>query len=106
VEAADEALEAVEADDKVETMVAAAEQGEFQDARSTLDDLLIDEGHSAEDVLADVLHEVRSRHGGERAAVVHRIAGEVDADLTEGTGDRIHLSRLLAELGEVERDGR
>lgn len=101
MEAAYEALEAVEADDQVAGMVDAAEDGAFQDARSTLDDLLIDEGHDATDVLADVLAEVRSRHGGRQAARVHRLAGRVDADLQTGTSDRVHLARLLAELGEV-----
>ena len=33
-------------------------------------------------------------------AAVHRLAGEVDMDLTEGTNDRLHLSHLLARLGE------
>jgi replication factor C small subunit len=56
---------------------------------------------AAGDVLADVLAEVRSRQGGERAARVHRLAGDVEADLQAGTTDRVHLARLLAELGEA-----
>jgi len=102
MDAAYEALEAVEADARIAAMVDAAENGEFMDARSTLDELLIDDGHDAAAVLADVLGEVRSRHGGRRAARVHRLAGQVDADLGEGTSDRVHLARLLAELGGLE----
>ena len=96
-----ETLNEVEADDQVESMVAAAEAGEFTDARSTLDDLLVDEGHSGSDVLDDVLGVVRSRYSGDHVARIHRLAGEIDADLVTGTSDRIHLSHLLAEIGEI-----
>ena len=96
-----EALNAVEADDQVESMIAAAEAGEFTDARATLDDLLVDEGHSGGDVLEDVLEVIRARYSGDRIAEIHRIAGRIDADLVEGTSDRIHISHLLAEIGEL-----
>jgi replication factor C small subunit len=99
-----EALNAVEADDQVESMIAAAENGEFTDARSTLDDLLVDEGHSGGDVLEDVLEVVRSRYSGDRVAEIHQIAGRIDADLVEGASDRIHVSHLLAEIGELARE--
>ncbi len=99
--AAYEALNDVEADDQVETMVEAAAAGEFTDARSTLDDLLVDEGHSGVDVLEDVLEVVRSKYSGDVVAEIHRLAGEIDADLVEGTNDRLHVSHLLAELGEI-----
>ncbi|WP_226022380.1 AAA family ATPase [Halomicrobium salinisoli] len=99
--AAYEALNDVEADDQVETMVEAAAAGEFTDARSTLDDLLVDEGHSGVDVLEDVLAVVRSKYSGDVVAEIHRFAGEIDADLVEGTNDRLHVSHLLAELGEI-----
>jgi replication factor C small subunit len=98
--AAYETLSAVDADERVGEMLAAAEAGEFTDARSTLDELLIDEGYSGQEVLSDVLRVARSRYSGDRLAAVHRLAGEVDLDVTQGTSDRIHLSHLLAELGE------
>jgi len=102
MQAAYEALDAVEGSGQVAAMVDAAVAGEFTDARSTLDDLLVDEGHAGTDVLEDVLVEVRSRWSGERVARVHELAGDIDADLHEGTNDRLHLSHLLAELGEFE----
>ncbi len=98
--AAYETLSAVDADERVGEMLAAAEAGEFTDARSTLDELLIDEGYSGQEVLTDVLRVARSRYSGDRLAAVHQLAGEVDLDVTQGTSDRIHLSHLLAELGE------
>jgi len=97
--AAYETLGEVGADDQVKEMLDDAEAGEFTDARSTLDDLLVDEGFSGEEVLDDVLRIARSRYGGERLAEIHRLAGEIDLDLAEGTNDRLHVSHLLAELG-------
>ncbi|WP_123536031.1 AAA family ATPase [Halosimplex salinum] len=96
-----EVLGSLGADERVQEMVTAAEAGEFTDARSTLDDLLVDEGHSGEEVLEDVLTVARSRYSGPDLARVHRLAGEIDVDLHEGTSDRIHVSHLLAELGEL-----
>ncbi|NHN46023.1 AAA family ATPase [Halostella sp. JP-L12] len=97
--AAYETLGEVGADDRVKEMLDDAEAGEFTDARSTLDDLLVDEGFSGEEVLDDVLRVARSRYGGDRLAELHRLAGEIDMDLAEGTNDRLHISHLLAEIG-------
>jgi len=97
--AAYETLGEVGADDQVEEMLDDAEAGEFTDARSTLDDLLVDEGFSGEEVLDDILRIARSRYSGDRLAELHRLAGEIDMDLAEGTNDRLHISHLLAEIG-------
>lgn len=97
--AAYEALGEVLRTDSVEEMLTAAEDGEFTDARNTLDDLLIEDGYSGTEVLSDILSVARSRYSGRKLAAIHRLAGEVDVKLTEGTNDRLHLGRLLAELG-------
>lgn len=97
--AAYETLGEVLLTDTVEEMLSAAEDGDFTDARNTLDDLLIEDGYSGNEVLSDVLSVARSRYSGQKRAEIHRLAGEVDAELTEGTNDRLHLARLLAELG-------
>ncbi|WP_254542974.1 AAA family ATPase [Halomarina pelagica] len=97
--AAYEALGDVGLTGKVAEMLDDAEAGEFTDARNTLDALLIDEGYSGEEILGDVLRVARSRHSGRELARLHRLAGEVDLDLADGTSDRIHLAHLLAELG-------
>jgi replication factor C small subunit len=96
-----EVLGSLGADERVQEMITAAEAGEFTDARKTLDDLLVDEGHSGEEVLEDVLAVARSRYSGADLARVHELAGEVDLDLQEGTNDRLHVSHLLAEIGEL-----
>jgi replication factor C small subunit len=99
MQAAYETLGDVGYDDAVEGMLADAEAGEFADARSTLDDLLVEEGFTGEEVLTEVLRVGRSRYDGDDLAELHRLAGEVDLDMTDGADDRIHLSHLLAELG-------
>ncbi|MFB6219162.1 MAG: AAA family ATPase [Halobacteriaceae archaeon] len=82
----------------VEGMLADAEDGAFADARSTLDDLLVDRGYSGEEVLAAIREAAARRYGDRRLAAVHELAGEVDLDLARGTNERLHLARLLAEL--------
>ena len=101
MQAAYDTLQSVGVDERVGEMLAAAEAGEFTDARSTLDDLLVDEGYSGSEVLEDVLTVARSQYGESKLARLHRLAGGVDMDLHEGTNDRLHVSHLLAEVGEL-----
>jgi len=97
--AAYETLSGVGIDERVGEMLTAAEAGEFTDARSTLDELLVDEGYSGTEVLEDVLAVARSRYSGDELAQLYRLAGDIDMDLKEGTNDRLHVSHLLAEVG-------
>lgn len=97
--AAYEALGDVGFGDRIEEMVGNAEKGKFADARSVLDDLLVDEGLEGGEILESTVAELASRRGGRKLAETYELAGEVDMDLTEGASDRIQLSRLLAELG-------
>jgi replication factor C small subunit len=97
--AAYEALGDVNLTDRVEEMLTAATDGDFSDARNTLDDLLVEEGYSGGEVLSDLLTVARSEYSDKDLAEFHRLAGDVDMDLTEGTSERLHLSRLLAEVG-------
>lgn len=99
MEAAYEALSEVGLGEQVTAMLDAAESGEFQDARSTLDDLLIDEGLSGEEVVEEVLRVARARYDDDRLAAVHRLAGDIDLNLVTGTSARIHLGHFLAALG-------
>jgi replication factor C small subunit len=98
--AAYETLSAVGIDERIQEMIADAEAGEFTDARSTLDELLVDEGYSGGEVLEDILDVARSRYSGSELAELHRLAGEIDLDLHEGTNDRLHVSHLLATLAD------
>jgi replication factor C small subunit len=99
METAYEALGEVGVDARVEEMLTAATSGDFSAARSTLDDLLEDEGLSGDELLAELLRVARESNRNWDLAALHRLAGEVDMDLVEGSSDRVHLSHLLAELG-------
>jgi replication factor C small subunit len=101
MDAAYETLGEVGHGEAVAEMLGRAERGEFTDARKALDDLLVDEGLSGAEVLEEVLAAGRERYEGDegRLAELHRLAGEVDLELSEGNSDRIHLAHLLAELG-------
>ena len=99
MDAAYEALGDVGMADEVEAILSAADAGEFADARSDLDDLLYDEGFEGEAVLRELLETARSRYDGDELARLYELAGEVDLEMTEGNTDRVHLGRLLAELG-------
>ncbi len=101
MDAAYEALGEVGHGEAISDMLGRAERGEFTDARKDLDDLLVDEGLSGSEVLEEVLDAGRERYEGneERLARLHRLAGEVDLEMSEGNSDRIHVAHLLAELG-------
>ena len=99
MQAAYETLGEIGFDEEVESMLDDAEAGAFTDARKTLDELLVDEGLDGAEVLEAILSTARSRYQGRDLARIHRLAGDVEFDHVEGTSDRIHLSRLLAELG-------
>ena len=99
MQAAYETIGEVGLEAEIEGMLDDAEAGEFTDARTTLDDLLVDEGLDGEEVLESILDVARKRYQGETLARVHRLAGDVGFEMHEGTSDRVHVSHLLAELG-------
>jgi replication factor C small subunit len=96
-EAAYETLREVGPDDRIESMIEDARTGEFADARSELDDLLVDDGYDGGEVLEAIVRVARSR-GLLDDAELTALAGEIDLDLATGTNDRLHVSHLLAEL--------
>ncbi|WP_252700031.1 AAA family ATPase [Natronosalvus vescus] len=85
--------------DEIESMLEDAETGAFTDARSTLDDLLVDEGLDGGEVLEEVLSVARKRYQGRELARIHRLVADIEFEMTEGASDRIHVGHLLAELG-------
>lgn len=99
MDAAYEALQDVGLDDDIRGMLDDAANGAFTDARSTLDDLLVDEGYEGPELLQELLRVGRSKYSGDELAELHALAGEIEFALNTGTNDRVHLSRLLAELG-------
>lgn len=97
--AAYQALDEIGPNEAIESMLDAAESGEFKDARSELDDLLIKEGLSGNEILSQILATGRSRYDSSQLARLYQLAGEIDMNLTEGTNERVQIGRLLAEMG-------
>ena len=97
MDAAYDALGGIGIRDRLETVLDSSDDGAFEDARSDLDDLLYDEGYDGDEILEELLAAARSRYSGEELARVHELAGEIDLEMSEGTSDRVHLGRLLAE---------
>lgn len=85
----------------IDRMLAAAEGGDFADAREVLDDLLVAEGLDATEILTELLGGGRTRYDETEIAGVTRLAADVDFNLATGGDDRVQLSRLLAQLGST-----
>ncbi|MFA9516653.1 AAA family ATPase [Halopenitus sp. H-Gu1] len=85
-------------DEAIREALTAAQNGDLADARSTLEDLLDEEGYSGEDLLRELLRVARagSTYNGTELGRLHKLAGETSLDLAEGLDDRLHLTRLLA----------
>jgi len=98
MQAAYETLGDIGDDDELLAALTAARTGEFDDARSTLDDLLSDGGYDGATLLTELLRVARSRSefDADTVARLHKLAGEADHELTEGLDDKLHLMHLLA----------
>ncbi|MFB6110065.1 MAG: AAA family ATPase [Halodesulfurarchaeum sp.] len=93
-----EPLQDVGLEDRIEEMLGAAESGSFMDARKILDDLLVEEGRSGEEVLEELMDVARTRYSGDRLARLQERAGRIEFDLSQGTSPRIHLAHFLSTL--------
>ncbi len=84
-------------DDAIREALLAVRDGEFDDARGTVDDLLTEEGYDGTTLLEALLRVARSgsEFGSDDVARLHKLAGAVDHDLTDGLDDKLHLMHLL-----------
>jgi len=89
-------------DDQILSALTDAKRGELKSARSTVDDLLSDEGYDGNELLGELLRVARSRSEFETSDItrLHALAGEADLELTEGLDDRLHMTHLLASWAE------
>lgn len=85
-------------DAEIKSMISDASNGELSDARSVLDDLLIDDGLSGEEVLQLIASHVHATYTGEKQAALVTKISEVDMLLSEGDNERVHLMNLLTEF--------
>ncbi|QIB72972.1 AAA family ATPase [Halogeometricum borinquense] len=109
MESAQTALSEVGHDDKLKEILETARNGEIRDARKTLTTLLDDEGYDGQELLRDLLaiaDKYPEEFGEADVMRLHRLAGAVDLDLTEGLDDRLHLTHLLSAwaAGQHELD--
>lgn len=86
--------------DDIKQMLDKAENGEFNDSRKILDELLVDEGYSGHGILEEILTVAHSgRYEEDELTAFVTTAGDLDVDLNTGNSARIQLSQLLADLG-------
>ena len=98
MQAAYETLGDIGDDEALGTILTAARNGELSDARGTIDDLLTDSGYDGQSLLTELLRVARSQSAvsSDSVARLHKLAGAVDIELTEGLDEKIHLMHLLA----------
>ncbi len=89
----------------VKKLVETALSGDFLNARSMLDDLLLEYGLAAEDLLREIYRAVYDLSVPDRVMVemVDRV-GEADYRLIQGSNDRIQLEALLSRFALLGRE--
>ncbi len=87
---------------EIREMVELALGGKFEEARKKLHQLMIEEGLSGEDVLAQVHKEILNLKIPEKAKVqlIDKV-GEFDFRIVEGANERIQLEAMLAHFAVV-----
>jgi replication factor C small subunit len=105
VETVHEPLRSVGSDETLEGVLRDARAGDISSARSSVGDLLDEDGYDGQALVADLVRVARE-HGDELGveptdlARLYRVAGAVDLDLAEGSDDRLHVTHLLVEWVE------
>ncbi len=88
---------------EVRTMIECALKGNFNDARTNLDTLIISYGLSGEDILTQIYREVPKLEIEEKKRMkLIEIIGEYNFRLVQGANERIQLEALLAQFVSVE----
>lgn len=83
----------------VREMIEFALNGKFEDARKKLQDLLLRQGLSGEDVIAEIHRQIYSLNIPEESKVkLIEICGEIEFRLSEGGNELIQLEALLSQF--------
>lgn len=87
--------------EEIRELLAAALAGKFTQARSLLDDLLLVQGLSGEDVIIQIHRQMMSLMDSDDLSATTSVRlmdriGEIDFRMTEGANERIQLEALLA----------
>ena len=97
--------------EQIKELIEAAIAGKFTAARSLLDELLLVQGLSGEDVIIQIHRQMLSLMDSDdlSAATVVRLMdriGEIDFRMTEGANERIQLEALLAYFALAGSEGK
>lgn len=85
--------------DDVKEMLEMALKGNFEDARKRLQDMLLRQGLSGEDIIREIHRQIYSLDVSEQAKVqLIEKTGEYDFRISEGSSDLIQLEALLAQF--------
>jgi len=85
--------------DDVKEMLQLALKGNFEDARKKLQDMLLKQGLSGEDVIKEIHRQIYSLDVSEQAKVqLIEKTGEYEFRISEGSSDLIQLEALLAQF--------
>ena len=88
-------------------MIKNAIEGNFETARSELDELMLKHGMSAEDILTQCYREVQGVNIEERVKLRAVIAiGDANFKIVEGANERIQMEALIAQLALINRDAK
>ena len=91
---------------EINSMLKYAIDGDFENARNELYNLLLKHGLGAEDIIVQCYKEVPNMNIDERAKLnIMSDLGEYDFRIVEGANERIQLEAMLAHLALVKLNG-
>lgn len=90
---------------EITSMLRYALGGEFENARNELDNLMLNQGLSAEDILSQCYKEVQGLNVDERAKLKIVVEmGECNFRIVEGANERIQLEAMLAGIALIAKE--
>ena len=90
---------------EIVAMLKFAIDGDFERARAELDNLMLKQGMSAEDIITQCYKEVQNLSIDERAKLKTVVAlGETNFRVVEGANERIQLEAMLAQLALITKN--
>jgi replication factor C small subunit len=90
---------------EITSMLRYALVGEFENARNELDNLMLNQGLSAEDILSQCYKEVQGLNVEEKAKLKMVVEmGECNFRIVEGANERIQLEAMLAGIALIAKD--
>ena len=90
---------------EIASMLRYAVSGDFENARKELDNLSLNHGMSAEDILSQCYREVQNLSADERAKLkIIVYIGECNFRVVEGANERIQLEAMIANIALIGKE--